>query len=163
MLFQLRANDTGLTECTFSDAGPSDCSNSTARDELRFPDAPDPSSPAFSHIQSAASQLREYFAGTRTQFDIPLDPAGTPFQRDVWKATVQIPFGQTRSYWWVAVRMGNPYATRAVGGALGANPIPIIIPCHRVLRQDGSIGGFSCGLEWKRLLLDHERKEGVKV
>lgn len=108
------------------------------------------------HLDSAVEQLRLYFAGGLRGFDVALDLTATPFQEQVWGAARQIPYGQTRSYWWVAVRMGNPHAFRAVGGALGANPVPIIIPCHRVLRSDGGIGGFSCGVEWKRLLLDHE-------
>lgn len=108
------------------------------------------------HLKDAVEQLREYFAGTRTVFDLPLDLKATPFQEQVWDTARQIPYGQTRSYWWVAVRMGNPHAFRAVGGALGANPVPIIIPCHRVVRENGNMGGFSCGIGWKKLLLGHE-------
>ena len=112
--------------------------------------------PEHPHLRAAVEQLRAYFAGTPCRFTVPLAPAGTPFQRRVWDAAAQIPHGQTRSYWWVAVRMGDPFAARAVGGALGANPVPILVPCHRVLRKDGHLGGFSAGLAWKRMLLDLE-------
>jgi O-6-methylguanine DNA methyltransferase len=110
-------------------------------------------------IEQAGRQLAEYFARQRQRFDLPLAPEGTPFQRRVWDAVAQIPYGQTRSYWWVAVRMGDPYAFRAVGAANGANPLPIIIPCHRVIRHDGSLGGYSAGLDWKRFLLALEGAE----
>lgn len=85
---------------------------------------------------------------------------GTPFQRKVWGALRQIPYGQTRSYAWVAQRIGKPKAARAVGAACGANPIPVIIPCHRVVASDGSLGGYTAGLAWKKKLL---RLEGVAV
>lgn len=109
----------------------------------------DPDSP----LGRAIRQLEAYASGKSVKFDVPLRPAGTPFQQAVWKAAVQIPWGQTRSYWWIAVRMGDPLKARAVGGALGANPLPVFIPCHRVLRQDGGLGGFSGGLDWKEALL----------
>lgn len=87
----------------------------------------------------------------------PLDMSeATPFQRRVWDTTRQIPWGQTRSYWWVAVRAGDPYAARAVGGAMSANPFPLVVSCHRVLRQDGRLGGFGGGLPLKRRLLEIE-------
>jgi O-6-methylguanine DNA methyltransferase len=107
-------------------------------------------------LKEAIAQLREYFVGNRSKFTIPLAPPGTDFQRQVWDATTQIPYGQTRSYWWVSVRMGNPYAMRAVGNALAANPLLLFIPCHRVVRQDGDLGGFAPGPSWKRFLLEHE-------
>lgn len=89
--------------------------------------------------------------------DWPLDWRGTtPFQRAIWTATRQIPWGQTRSYWWVAVRAGNPRAARAVGQAMGANPIPIVVPCHRVIRADGQLGGFGGGVDLKRQMLKVE-------
>lgn len=109
-------------------------------------------------LTQAVEELSEYFAGTRREFSVPLAPQGTAFQQKVWAAMNQIPYGQTRSYWWIAVRLGDPHAVRAVGRANGANPIPIIQPCHRVVRQDRSLGGFSGGLDWKRLLL---RIEGL--
>lgn len=112
--------------------------------------------PGSPHLVAACRQLREYFGGKRTAFDVPLSVKGTDFQEQVWKAAAQIPYGQTRSYWWIAVRIGNPHAMRAVGGALGANPVPLFIPCHRVVRQDGALGGFAGGIEWKQILLKLE-------
>ncbi|MCX7625312.1 MAG: methylated-DNA--[protein]-cysteine S-methyltransferase [Candidatus Sumerlaeaceae bacterium] len=109
-------------------------------------------------LDRAALELAEYFQGKRMRFSVPLSPEGTEFQKQVWKAACQIPYGQVRSYWWVAVRMGNPHAARAVGGALRENPLAIFIPCHRVVRQDGTLGGFAPGIEWKQLLLSHEAR-----
>lgn len=103
-------------------------------------------------------QLDEYFAGTRTDFDLPLAPAGTPFQLRVWKALCDIPFGETRSYGAMAQRLGSPGASRAVGLANGRNPIPVIIPCHRVIGSNGSLTGYGGGLDRKRWLLQHERR-----
>ncbi len=108
-------------------------------------------------LEKVVGQLREYFAGERQVFDLPLDLSGTPFQNRVWKAAARIPYGQTRSYWWMAVRLGDPHVARAVGGALGANPVPLVIPCHRVVKKDDSLGGFSCGLDWKVMLIAHEK------
>jgi O-6-methylguanine DNA methyltransferase len=105
---------------------------------------------------AVARQLDEYWARKRREFDLPLDPAGTPFQMDVWRALLEIPFGETRSYKDIAVAVGRPRAVRAVGNAVGKNPIPIIIPCHRVISSDGRIGGFSLGLPLKRLLMKIE-------
>jgi O-6-methylguanine DNA methyltransferase len=100
------------------------------------------------------AQLKRYFAGESVRFHVPLDlHTGTPFQRKVWRALRQIPHGQTRSYAWVARRIGCPRAVRAVGAACGANPVPILVPCHRVLRSDGSLGGFSAGVDLKARLL----------
>jgi methylated-DNA-[protein]-cysteine S-methyltransferase len=107
-------------------------------------------------LARAESQLKEYFAGTRTEFDVPLDPAGTEFQKSVWDALGTIPFGETRSYAQIASAVGKPAAVRAVGAANGRNPISIITPCHRVIGADGSLTGFAGGLEAKRFLLDHE-------
>ncbi len=109
-------------------------------------------------LGQALQELDEYFWGERMWFSVPLALDGTDFQRQVWQATCQVPYGQVRSYWWVAVRMGNPYAMRAVGNALGANPLAIFVPCHRVVRQDGSLGGFRPGVSWKELLLAHEAR-----
>ena len=104
-------------------------------------------------LVQAATQLGEYFARTRTAFDLPLDAAGTPFQQEVWAMLRTIPYGETRSYLAIAVQLGRPTATRAVGAANGRNPIAIITPCHRVIGRDGSLTGFAGGLENKRLLL----------
>lgn len=104
-------------------------------------------------LAQAAGQLAEYFAGTRTAFDLPLDPAGTPFQQQVWAALRAIPYGETRSYLAIARQLGRPTATRAVGAANGRNPIAIVTPCHRVIGSDGSLTGFAGGLDNKRRLL----------
>jgi len=103
-------------------------------------------------------QLTEYFEGTRKVFDLPLAPDATPFQARVLEALAEIPYGETRSYRDVAVAVGNPKAVRAVGGANGSNPIPIVIPCHRVIGSDGTLTGFGGGLDTKRFLLDLERR-----
>lgn len=101
-----------------------------------------------------ARQLGEYFGGKRRCFDIQVDlSAGTEFQQEVWRAMARIPFGETKSYGTIAREIGAPGATRAVGSACGRNPIPVIVPCHRVLASRCRLGGFSAGLEWKRRLL----------
>jgi methylated-DNA-[protein]-cysteine S-methyltransferase len=102
-------------------------------------------------------QVAEYVNGGRRCFSIPLDLQGfSPFVRRVWKTTQRVPFGQTRSYGWIARQAGKPRAYRAVGNALGKNPVPIVIPCHRIVRSNGSLGGFGAGLPWKKRLLVHE-------
>ncbi|SDI98653.1 methylated-DNA-[protein]-cysteine S-methyltransferase [Frankineae bacterium MT45] len=101
-------------------------------------------------------QLAEYFAGTRTRFELELNPAGTEFQRRVWMALREIPYGETKTYGEQAEVIGSPKAVRAVGLANGRNPISIIVPCHRVIGANGSLTGFGGGLEAKRWLLDHE-------
>jgi methylated-DNA-[protein]-cysteine S-methyltransferase len=103
-----------------------------------------------------ASQLDEYFKGKRREFDFSLDISGTPFQKRVWQAVRSIPFGQTISYRDVAEKINLPNAQRAVGNALGQNPIPIVIPCHRVIRSNGELGGFTGGITIKRKLLEFE-------
>ena len=107
-------------------------------------------------MNEVTEQLKEYFAGERTWFDLKLAPEGTEFQRQVWKALRRIPYGKTISYGELADRIGNPKAVRAVGGANGKNPIPIVIPCHRVIGADGSLTGFGGGLETKVALLSLE-------
>lgn len=102
-------------------------------------------------------QLQEYFAGKRTEFDLPLAPEGTAFQQRVWNALQTIPQGKTSSYRGLAEMVGNGKAYRAVGNANGKNPICIIIPCHRVIAADGTLGGYSSGLDAKRWLLKHEQ------
>jgi len=106
-------------------------------------------------------QLREYFAGKRESFSIPLDMQGTRFQKDVWEALLTIPFGETRSYAQLAVQIGNPSATRAVGAANGRNPISIIVPCHRVIGSSGKLTGFAGGLETKAHLLKLESRHHI--
>jgi methylated-DNA-[protein]-cysteine S-methyltransferase len=103
-----------------------------------------------------ARQLREYFGGTRTVFDLELAPEGTPFQLRAWRALRRIPFGHTRSYQQQAIAIGQPNAMRAIGAANGRNPIPIVVPCHRVIGKNGSLVGFGGGLPCKRWLLAHE-------
>ena len=107
-------------------------------------------------FERARTQLAEYFAGARTEFDLPLSPAGTAFQLRCWAALRQIPFGQTASYGEQAARIGQPTASRAVGLANGQNPISIIVPCHRIVGANGSLTGYGGGLEAKRWLLAHE-------
>ena len=104
-------------------------------------------------LREVTRQLKDYFAGKRTRFDLKLAPEGTEFQRQVWKALRTIPYGKTISYGELANKIGNPEAVRAVGGANGKNPIPIVIPCHRVIGADGSLTGFGGGLETKVALL----------
>lgn len=104
-------------------------------------------------LRTAAHQLEQYFAGTRQQFDVPLAPAGTPFQRSVWTALDSIPYGETITYGELAASVGRPGAFRAVGQANGANPLPIFHPCHRVVAAGGHLGGYGGGLDVKRALL----------
>ena len=103
-------------------------------------------------------QLREYFAGTRQQFDLPLDFEGTVFQKKVWQALLSIPFGETRSYRDIAAQVGNIKAVRAVGAANGKNPLSIIAPCHRVVGVNGKLVGFAGGLNNKEILLGLEKQ-----
>jgi methylated-DNA-[protein]-cysteine S-methyltransferase len=113
-------------------------------------------------IGEAIRQLRDYFAGRRIEFDLPLAPEGTPFQRAVWRQLQDIPYGETISYGELARRVGNPKASRAVGSANGANPIPIVIPCHRVIAAGGKLGGFGGGLPVKQALLDLETRAATR-
>jgi methylated-DNA-[protein]-cysteine S-methyltransferase len=107
-------------------------------------------------FKEATAQLREYFAGTRRKFDLPLAPRGTPFQLKVWRELRKIPYGSTITYAVLAHRTGNDKACRAVGAANGRNPLPIIVPCHRVIGTDGSLTGFGGGIEAKHRLLKLE-------
>jgi methylated-DNA-[protein]-cysteine S-methyltransferase len=109
--------------------------------------------PARGPLREAARQLDQYFAGKRKAFDLPLAVSGTQFQEQVWLALAEIPYGETISYAELARWVGRPQAFRAVGQANGANPIPIILPCHRVIAADGTIGGYGGGLATKRRLL----------
>jgi methylated-DNA-[protein]-cysteine S-methyltransferase len=126
---------------------------------LFLPDRPAPTGPRQKSavLTRAAGQLDEYFAGERRDFDLPLAPSGTEFQTEVWMALARIPFGVTCSYGELARAIGRPSASRAVGAANGANPIAIILPCHRVIGADGTLTGYGGGLPMKRWLLDHER------
>jgi methylated-DNA-[protein]-cysteine S-methyltransferase len=117
--------------------------------------------PAEQPFAWAAAQLTAYFAGELTEFDVPLAPAGTDFQRRVWSALQTIPYGQTWSYGQLARQVGSVTASRAVGLANGKNPIALIIPCHRVIGSDGSLTGYGGGLDRKRFLLDLETRAGL--
>lgn len=151
----LTASETGLTGVYFP----------KSREQPRSLDrvSPPPLTPSRSGrggtndvLNRVAAQLEEYFAGTRTTFDLPLEPGGTDFQLSVWELLRKIPYGVTTSYGELARRLGDPKATRAVGAANGANPIPIIVPCHRVVGSKGELTGFGGGLDRKRWLLEHE-------
>ena len=108
-------------------------------------------------LTAARHQLSDYLAGKRSTFDVPLDlSAGTSFQRQVWRTLQRVPYSKLRSYRWIAARVGGPQYARAVGNAVGANPLPIVIPCHRIVAHDASLGGFSGGLSMKRKLLSLE-------
>ncbi len=109
-------------------------------------------------LVTTAQQLREYFEGERIEFDLPLNPSGTPFRKTVWKELCEIPYGTTISYGELAKRIGNPAASRAVGLANGRNPISIIVPCHRVIGANGSLTGYGGGLDRKKLLIEMERE-----
>jgi methylated-DNA-[protein]-cysteine S-methyltransferase len=133
---RLRADDHALLEVAFAKGAP----ERSAHPILRL----------------AGAELAAYFAGKLTRFEVPLDAVGTEFQRAVWRALLEIPFGETRSYADIAVRIGRPAAVRAVGAANGRNPIAIVIPCHRVIGSDGSLTGYGGGEPRKRWLLSHE-------
>ena len=106
----------------------------------------------------AKQQLEEYFSGKRKTFDLPLAPTGTEFQQKVWQALLDIPYGKTATYGELAEAVGNPKAARAVGMALNKNPIPIIIPCHRIVGKNGTLTGFAWGIEAKKYLIILEQK-----
>lgn len=134
--------------------------------EIRFPNKADARKPNPGWTESARGavaetirQLKEYFAGQRTEFDLPIAPEGTEFQRRVWRSLQEIPYGQTISYGELARRVGNPKGSRAVGAANGKNPIPIVIPCHRVIGANGKLTGFGGGLPTKESLLALEARQ----
>jgi methylated-DNA-[protein]-cysteine S-methyltransferase len=138
---RLTASPTGL--CGIDFASPGDDSSTDT----------DLTSPV---LDAAAAELVEYFTGSLREFTIAREPAGTQFQREVWAALEQIPFGTTISYQELAERIGRPTASRAVGAANGRNPLPIVVPCHRVIGADGRLVGYSGGLQIKHTLLMHE-------
>jgi methylated-DNA-[protein]-cysteine S-methyltransferase len=145
----LAAHGAGLSGVYFERPDP-ETSAQWARD-------PGTAGPASTALAQTREQLMAYFAGERTTFDLPLSTAGTPFQERVWHALRAIEFGRSISYAELARRIASPSASRAVGAANGRNPIPIIVPCHRVIGTGGSLTGFGGGIERKRWLLDHER------
>ena len=123
---------------------------------IEFPGRPVVAEPSRTRCGQAKRQLAEYFRGERQDFDLSLAPRGTAFQQQVWSALRGIPYGETISYGDLAARIGKPAAQRAVGSANGANPIPIVIPCHRVIASNGTLGGYAGGLGMKRQLLELE-------
>lgn len=114
-------------------------------------------------LTACAAQLTAYFAGKRRRFELPLAAQGTPFQQSVWDALADIPYGELRSYRDIARGIGNPAAVRAVGAANGRNPLPIVVPCHRVIGSNGTLTGFAGGLEVKKYLLELEGATGVSL
>lgn len=142
----LAADDSGLREIQFTNG----------RDSLRRESEWREASAA---MKEAIRQLRAYFAGELEAFDLPLAPKGTPFQQKVWSELCKIPYGETISYGELARRIGNPNASRAVGLANGSNPIPIVIPCHRVIGANGKLTGYGAGLEIKEKLLALEQRQ----
>jgi methylated-DNA-[protein]-cysteine S-methyltransferase len=144
------ASDAGVRAVLWPDDDPS---------RVRLADAsPSPTHPV---LVAAVAQLGEYFDGTRTEFDVPLDPVGTDFQRAAWMALRSIPYGETVSYGEQAERLGDRRKARAVGAANGRNPISIVVPCHRVVGASGALTGFAGGTETKAWLLAHERRHLV--
>jgi O-6-methylguanine DNA methyltransferase len=122
-----------------------------------FPDLAEPPTTDSAVLVEAHRQLEAYFAGRLRNFDLPLDLQGTPFQLSVWRRLVDIPYGETRSYRDIAAAIGKPTAVRAVGAANGANPVAIVVPCHRVIGANGKLVGYGGGLHWKQRLLELER------
>jgi len=110
------------------------------------------------HLQNLERELKEYFDGKRKAFSIPLDTIGTPFQKSVWEELLKIPYGATRTYMKQSIAVGNPKSIRAVASANGQNKIAILIPCHRVIGDNGNLTGYAGGIHRKKWLLDHERK-----
>lgn len=127
----------------------------THRHRPQIPDGAVEDAAPFAEV---AAQLGDYFGGGRRTFDLPMSPRGTEFQRAVWRALADIPYGRTTSYGALAAAIGRPTAVRAVGLANGRNPLPILIPCHRVIGADGALTGYGGGMDAKRLLLDLEAR-----
>lgn len=124
--------------------------------EIQFVESPTEIEKKNEISESVIIQLQEYFNGKRKEFDLPLKPAGTDFQKAVWKELLKIEFGQLSNYKSIAISLGDPNKNRAVGNANGANPIPIIVPCHRVIGSNNNMIGYSGGIEKKRWLIEHE-------
>jgi AraC family transcriptional regulator of adaptative response/methylated-DNA-[protein]-cysteine methyltransferase len=152
------ADDEGLRLLEFIDRRATEHELSVLRKRLRTNVVPG----EHRHLKAVRSQLADYFSGTNLTFDIPLAPVGSPFQLSAWKILQSVPLGETRSYSWMAKRLGDENARRAVGRANGTNMICIIIPCHRVIRADGTLCGYGGGLWRKKWLLDHERRYSAR-
>jgi methylated-DNA-[protein]-cysteine S-methyltransferase len=146
MRLALVAGERGIEQIRFDGIPPEDA--------VRHDDVP--------VLKQASQQLQAYFDGALRTFDLPLSPHGTAFQQSVWDALLAIPYGETRSYREVAAGIGTPKAVRAVGAANGQNPIPIVIPCHRVIGSNGKLTGFGGGLPLKRRLLDLESAQRIR-
>ncbi|MGB9192095.1 methylated-DNA--[protein]-cysteine S-methyltransferase [Acinetobacter sp.] len=144
-ILKLVANDTALVAVLWENENPKRLRLAELMEQVDHP-----------ILLATQKQLTEYFAGTRQQFDLPLDFEGTEFQKKVWQALLTIPFGETRSYRDIAEQVGNVKAVRAVGAANGKNPISIIAPCHRVVGANGKLVGFAGGLDNKEILLKLE-------
>jgi len=148
---------------THSKIGPLMLAGNTALEQIRFPVKGEGKAPGKGWVEDdsifpqAVSQLAQYFEGRLKQFDLDLQPQGTDFQKQVWQALLTIPYGTTVTYGEIAEQIHNPKAFRAVGLANRCNPIPIIIPCHRVIGKNGKLTGFAGGLDIKQALLDLER------
>jgi methylated-DNA-[protein]-cysteine S-methyltransferase len=142
-LIEIIGTETGLTSLNFVD------------------DSTDASSAVHPALKACVAQLDAYFKGTRREFELELAPEGTPFQQQVWRELLNIPYGRTVTYLDIARAIGNEKAVRAVGAANGQNPISIIIPCHRVIGADGKLTGYGGGLWRKEWLLNHERNHAV--
>jgi methylated-DNA-[protein]-cysteine S-methyltransferase len=140
--FVVDADDDGITFISLDGAAPAQPNVETTASRA--------------HLDVARRQLDEYFAGARDTFDLPLALRGTPFQVKVWHALCDIPYGETISYGELAHRVGAPGAARAVGLANGRNPVPVVVPCHRVIGANGTLTGYGGGLDRKRWLLEHE-------
>lgn len=151
------ATETGICLLEFTDRRMLEAQFATLRSRFRLPLVPGSNG----HLELLAQQLAEYFEGKRTRFTVPLDYPGTPFQRRVWEALLEIPCGETRSYGELARHLGLPGGARAVGHANGLNRIGIVIPCHRVIDASGGLGGYGGGVWRKRLLLDLEQGKPV--
>lgn len=149
---QMVATAQGLEQIIFADHDDEDPRSTTGPAET-------PDAAADQVLTIAATQLKEYFAGQRQVFDIPLDLQGTEFQLAAWRALANIPFGEKRSYGQQAEAIGRPKAVRAVGAANKANPVPIVVPCHRVVGASGSLTGYGGGLAIKEYLLNHEHAQ----
>lgn len=143
---EIRANGRGITALDFYE-----------NTERREPAVPNPI------LEKAKSQLAEYFSGERQAFDLKIEMQGTEFQKSVWRKLLDIPYGQTCSYFDIARKTGNPKAVRAVGAANGKNPIALIVPCHRVIGSDGRLTGYAGGLDRKAWLLQHEAATGFRL